>query len=138
MRSTVLVLGALAWLAGCQECAGCLDAITVHLPANTLVQGKPYAFNLCIDTGCTKALISPVKQGAICTGDPWLCAADVGTPSTITVLLTDRSVLQAATRQVTIDVTADAQIVAHKSGSVSIGMQQTPSCDRTCRRGTLD
>jgi hypothetical protein len=140
MRWMVLVVGALVSLAsGCQECAGCIDAIVVALPPNTLSQGKPYTFNLCVDGACTKGIISPVKQGANCTGDPWLCAADVGATSTITILFTDRSTLAgSATRQITIQVTAGAQVVAQKSGTVSLGTQQTAGCDVICRRGTLN
>jgi hypothetical protein len=55
-------------------------------------------------------------------------------------LFTDRNFLSGApTRQVTIEVAADAQIVAQKSGSVSIETQRGAGCDSGgCRRGTLN
>jgi hypothetical protein len=136
----VLVAGALAWLTGCDLGCWCPDGITVTLPPNTLVQGKPYAFDFCADGACTHALISPVKQGVICTGDPWLCDATVGTSSTITVLFTDRHFLASApTRQIMVVVTGGGQIVAQKSGSVSTEMQRGAGCDSGgCRRGTLN
>jgi hypothetical protein len=139
MRGITLVAGALALLAaGCQDCVGCVDTIRVNLPANTLVQGKPYSFQLCLDATCTGGLISPIKKGAICTGEI-LCSPDVGTPSAITLFFTDKTFLSGATtRTVTFVLTADAQILAQKAGTVTIETPPQGGDCAPCRHGTLN
>jgi hypothetical protein len=143
----LLLGGALAVLAsGCEKgCSTqCLDGVTVQLPPNTLVQDRPYNFKMCIDGACTCGQVSPIPRGAICTSDvklcpgvDWLCSVGLGTSSSFTVLFVDRAFLAGdALRQVTLEITAGAETVAKKSGSVSVA-PQVAECNTTCRRGTL-
>jgi len=136
---SMAVLALVALLAsGCGRCTGCLDSVAVDLPANALTKGTPYTFRICFDSTCANGLLSPIPSGAICTTDEWLCSADVGSASRVTILLTDTRLLASGQRQVSFELSSGGAVVAKKSATVAFpDLPPTDSCPPICRRGTL-